>query len=60
MDEQSHLKDHVSAQTVDDQKDRNERRPYVTPRIQPHGVSKSILGNASPVIADGGSGTFRN
>ena len=59
MDEQSHPQNDLSAQTVDDQKDQGPRRPYLKPRIEPHGVSKSILGNASPVQADGGSGTFR-
>ena len=60
MDEQSHPEDNASTQTGDDQKDRNQRRPYVKPRIEPHGVSKSILGNASPVTADGLSQTYRN
>jgi hypothetical protein len=59
MDEQSHSQDDVSAQTVDDQKERRPQRPYVKPRIEPHGVSKSILGNASPVTPDGLSDTFR-
>ena len=59
MDEQSHPKDNVSTQTVDDQQDQSPRRQYVKPRIEPHGVSKSILGNASPVTLDGLSNTYR-
>lgn len=59
MDEQSCLQDDFLAPTAEDQGDQNPRRVYEKPHIEPHDVSKSILGNESPVTADGLSGSFR-
>ena len=59
MDEQSHLQDDLPAQIAEDQVDQNPRRVYEKPHIEAHDVSKSILGNESPVTADGLSGSFR-
>ena len=59
MDEQSYLQDGLPTQSAEDQNDQGQRRAYEKPHIEPHDVSKSILGNESPVTADGLSGTFR-
>ena len=59
MDEQSHLQDDLPAQSAEDQQDQSPRRVYEKPHIEPHNVSKSILGNESPVTSDGLSGSFR-
>ena len=37
----------------------DQRCPYQKPRIERQRVSSSILGNATPNVLDGGSGTFR-
>lgn len=59
MDEQSHLQNDPPVQSAEDQKDESPRRAYEKPHIEPHDVSKSILGNESPVTPDGLSGTYR-
>jgi len=35
------------------------RKPYEKPSLEPHEISIAILGNATPVTADGLSGSFR-
>jgi len=59
MDEQSYLQDDLPTQSAEDQNDQSPRRAYEKPHIEPHDVSKSILGNESPVTSDGLSGSFR-
>ena len=39
--------------------ERGQRRPYQQPRIERHLTSSLILGNATPNVADGLSGSFR-
>ena len=39
--------------------ERGRRRPYQKPRIERHLASSLILGNATPNVADGLSGSFR-
>ena len=59
MDQKSHLQNDTPGQSAEDQKDESPRRAYEKPHIEPHDVSRSILGNESPLTADGLSGTFR-
>ena len=59
MDEQSHLQNDPPVQSAEDQKAQSPRRAYEKPHIETHDVSKSILGNESPVTSDGLSGSFR-
>ena len=60
MDDESHPQHGGSIQTADDQKGQSTRRPYEKPRLEPHDISIAILGNGSPVSADGLSGSFRS
>jgi hypothetical protein len=54
-----HTQDDPSSRAEEDKRERRVRRTYEKPRIELHDVSRSILGNESPVAADGLSGTFR-
>ena len=59
MDQQSHLQNDIPVQSSEEQKDESPRRAYEKPHIELHDVSRSILGNESPVTSDGLSGSFR-
>ncbi len=49
----------VSSQTADDQNGQSPRRPYEKPRLESHDFSNAILGNATPNLEDGISGSYR-
>jgi len=59
VDERSNQHHRGPVRKADDQKGRGPRKPYEKPCFEAHDISLSILGNATPVTADGLSGSFR-
>jgi hypothetical protein len=59
VDEKSNLQHERPGQTEDDRKGRGQRKPYEKPCFEPHEISIAILGNSTPNLADGLSGSFR-
>ena len=60
MGEKAKQQPQGSIQTSDDPNDQAPRKPYEKPCLEPHEISIAILGNATPVTADGLSGSFRH
>ena len=59
MELKSDRRNDTSTLETEERDDQKIRRPYEKPRIEAYEISRSIVGNETPVTADGLSGTYR-